>query len=271
MKSGAWLGALALASLCGCQTVQTTQSGVVGVDRRQSMSSLVSSADMDRSASEAYGKLMSDAKKKNQLDSDPAQVERVRRIARRLIPSTAAFRADAPGWDWEVNVITSQEVNAWCMPGGKIAVYTGLLTRLAPTDAELAAVMGHEIAHALREHGRERASEQMAQQIGVSVLGAARGLGDLGARLTQTVLEVTLSLPHSRTQESEADRIGVELAARSGYDPRAAVTLWEKMGKVGGGKPPEWLSTHPSDQTRTRDLQSYSERVYPLYEAARAR
>src|SRR5690242_21886825 len=101
MKSGAWLGALALASLCGCQTVQTTQSGVVGVDRRQSMSSLVSSADMDRSASEAYGKLMSDAKKKNQLDSDPAQVERVRRVARRLIPSTAAFRADAPGWDWE--------------------------------------------------------------------------------------------------------------------------------------------------------------------------
>lgn len=271
MKYGAWLGAWGLAALCGCQTVQTTQSGVVGIDRKQSMSSLVSSADMDRSATEAYGKLMSDARKKNQLNGDPAQVERVRRIARRLIPSTAAFRADAPGWDWEINVITSQEVNAWCMPGGKIAVYTGLLTQLAPTDAELAAVMGHEIAHALREHGRERASEQMAQQIGVSVLGAALGLGDLGARLTETVLQVTLSLPHSRTQESEADRIGVELAARSGYDPRAAVTLWEKMGKLGGGKPPEWLSTHPSDQTRTRDLQSYSERVYPLYEAARAR
>ncbi|HET7200366.1 MAG TPA: M48 family metallopeptidase [Burkholderiales bacterium] len=271
MKYGTWLGAWGLAALCGCQTVQTTQSGVVGIDRKQSMSSLVSSADMDRSATEAYGKLMSDARKKNQLNGDPAQVERVRRIARRLIPNTAAFRADAPGWDWEINVITSQEVNAWCMPGGKIAVYTGLLTQLAPTDAELAAVMGHEIAHALREHGRERASEQMAQQIGVSVLGAALGLGDLGARLTQTVLQVTLSLPHSRTQESEADRIGVELAARSGYDPRAAVTLWEKMGKLGGGKPPEWLSTHPSDQTRTRDLQSYSERVYPLYEAARAR
>jgi predicted Zn-dependent protease len=271
MKYGAWLGAWGLAALCGCQTVQTTQSGVVGIDRKQSMSSLVSSADMDRSATEAYGKLMSDARKKNQLNGDPAQVERVRRIARRLIPSTAAFRADAPGWDWEINVITSQEVNAWCMPGGKIAVYTGLLTQLAPTDAELAAVMGHEIAHALREHGRERASEQMAQQIGVSVLGAALGLGDLGARLTETVLQVTLSLPHSRTQESEADRIGVELAARSGYDPRAAVTLWEKMGKLGGGQPPEWLSTHPSDQTRTRDLQSYSERVYPLYEAARAR
>jgi predicted Zn-dependent protease len=177
-------------------------------------------------------------------------------------------------------VITSDEVNAWCMPGGKIAVYTGLLTKLNPNDDELAAVMGHEIAHALREHGRERASEQMAQQIGVSVLSTALGLGDLGAQLTQTVLDVTLSLPHSRTHETEADRIGVELAARSGFDPHAAVSLWQKMGNLGGGKPgeklsggkpPEWMSTHPSDQTRIRDLQNYSERVAPLYEAARRR
>jgi predicted Zn-dependent protease len=157
------------------------------------------------------------------------------------------------------------------MPGGKIAVYSGLLTKLDPTDEELAAVMGHEIAHALREHGRERASEQVAQQLGISVLSAALGLGDQGAQLTQTLLDVTLSLPHSRTHETEADRIGVELAARSGYDPRAAVSLWQKMGKLGGSKPPEWMSTHPSDQTRTRDLQNYSERVLPLYEAARRR
>jgi predicted Zn-dependent protease len=195
----------------------------------------------------------------------------VRGVANRLIPNTAAFRADAPGWKWEVNVITSDEVNAWCMPGGKIAVYTGLLTKLNPTDEELAAVMGHEIAHALREHGRERASEQMAQQIGVGVLGAALGFGDTSAQLAQTLLDVTLSLPHSRTQETEADRIGVELAARSGYDPRAAVSLWQKMGKLGGGKPPEWMSTHPSDQNRIRDLQNYSDRVMPLYEAARKR
>lgn len=241
------------------------------MERRQSMSPLVSSADMDRSAAQAYGKVISAAREKNELNSDPAKLERVRRIAGRLIPSTAAFRADAPAWSWEVNVITSQEVNAWCMPGGKIAVYTGLLTQLNPTDEELAAVMGHEIAHALREHGRERASEQLAEELGVRVLGAALGLGDVGAQLTQTVLDVTLSLPHSRTQEAEADRIGVELAARSGYDPRAAVTLWDKMGKLGGSKPPEWLSTHPSDQARTRDLQNYSARVFPLYEAARGR
>ena len=269
MRSETWLVALALAALCGCETVQTTQGGVVGVDRKQSM--LVSSAEMDRAAVDAYGQVIADARKKNQLNSDPAQVERVRGIAKRLIPNTAAFRPDAPAWKWEVNVISSQEVNAWCMPGGKIAVYTGLITKLKITDDELAAVMGHEIAHALREHGRERASEQKVQQIGVSVLGAALGLGDAGAQLTQTVLDVTLTLPHSRTHETEADRIGVELAARSGYDPRAAVSLWQKMGGLGGGKPPEFLSTHPSDETRTRDVQNYAERVMPLYEAARSR
>src|SRR5262245_34869369 len=269
MRSRTWLLAVALAALCGCKTVQTTQAGAVGVDRKQSMSSLVSASQMDRSAAGAYAKVLADADKQNKLHRDPAQVARVRGIANRLIPSTAAFRADAPGWKWEVNVITSPEVNAWCMPGGKIAVYTGLISKLNVTDDELAAVMGHEIAHALREHGRERASEQMVQQLGVTVLGVA--LGDVGAQLTQTVLDVTLSLPHSRTHETEADRIGVELAARSGYDPRAAVTLWQKMGKLGGDKPPEFLSTHPSDQTRTRDVQSYAERVMPLYEAARAR
>lgn len=271
MKFAVWLGFSVTVALAACQTVQTTEGGVVGIERKQTMSSLVSSSQMDQSAAEAYGKVISEAGKKNQLNRDSAQLARVRGIADRLIPSTAAFRADAPKWNWEVNVISSDEVNAWCMPGGRIAVYSGLLTRLNPTDEELAAVMGHEIAHALREHGRERASEQMAQQIGVSVLSTALGLGDVGAQLTQTVLQVTLSLPHSRTHETEADRIGVELAARSGYDPRAAVSLWQKMGKLGGSKPPEWMSTHPSDQTRTRDLQVYSERVIPLYEAARKR
>ena len=270
MRYRTWLVALTLAALCACETVQTTQGGAVGVERKQSMSFMVSSADMDRSAAQAYGQVLADARKKGQLNQDPAQVERVRAIAKRLIPSTAAFRSDAPGWKWEVNVITSQEVNAWCMPGGKIAVYTGLITSLKITDEELAAVMGHEIGHALREHGRERASEQMTQQLGVQVLSVLTGI-NLETQLTDIILNVTLSLPHSRTQETEADRIGVELAARSGYDPRAAVSLWQKMGKLGGGKPPEWLSTHPSDQTRTRDVQGYAERVMPLYEASRAR
>ena len=270
MRSGSWLVALALAALSACETVQTTQGGAVGIERKQSMSFMVSSADMDRSAAQAYAQVLADARKKGQLNQDPAQVARVRGIANRLIPSTAAFRSDAPGWKWEVNVVTTQEVNAWCMPGGKIAVYTGLITKLNITDEELAAVMGHEIAHALREHGRERASEQMTQQLGVQVLSVLTGI-NLETQLTDIILNVTLALPHSRTHETEADRIGVELAARSGFDPRAAVSLWQKMGKLGGDKPPEWLSTHPSDQTRTRDVQGYAERVMPLYEASRAR
>ncbi|HUL92306.1 MAG TPA: M48 family metallopeptidase [Burkholderiales bacterium] len=270
MTSRTWFAALTLAALSACETVQTTQGGAVGVERRQSMSFMVSSAQMDRSAADAYAQVLADARKKNQLNQDPALVARVRAIADRLIPATGAFRSDAPGWKWEVNVITTQEVNAWCMPGGKIAVYTGLIGSLKITDEELAAVMGHEIGHALREHGRERASEQMTEQLGVQVLSVLTGV-NLQNQLTDVILNVTLSLPHSRTQETEADRIGVELAARSGYDPRAAVSLWQKMGRLGGGKPPEWLSTHPSDQTRTRDVQSYAERVMPLYEAARAR
>jgi len=263
-----WFGILALMALAACQTVHTTGGGAVGVERKQSMSTLISSAQMDSSAAKAYSEVLAEARKKDRLNRDPAQTERVRGIANRLIPNTSAFRPDAPRWSWEVNVIGLEDVNAWCMPGGKIAFYTGLIDKLKVSDDELAAVMGHEIAHALREHGRERASERVAQQLGVSVLSVALGLGDLGTRLTQTVLEVTLSLPHSRTHETEADRIGVELAARSGYDPRAAVSLWEKMGKLGGGKPPQWLSTHPSNETRIRDLQNYSERVMPLYESS---
>ncbi len=257
----------AVAVIAGCQTVRTTEGGTVGVDRKQSM--LISSAEMDAGAAKAYSQVLAEARKKDRLNRDPVQTERVRAIANRLIPSTSAFRPDAPRWNWEVNVISSEEVNAWCMPGGKIAFYTGLIDKLKVTDDELAAVMGHEIAHALREHGRERASEQRVQQIGVTVLAAALGLDQQSAQLTQTVLDVTLSLPHSRTHETEADRIGVELAARSGYDPRAAVSLWQKMGKLGGGTPPQWLSTHPSHESRIRDLQSYSERVMPLYESAK--
>jgi len=189
----------------------------------------------------------------------------------RLINVTGAFRPDAPRWAWESNVITSNDVNAWCMPGGKIAVYTGLIEKVKPTDDELAAVMGHEIAHALREHGRERASQAAAQSIALSIGGALLGLGDNSVQLAQIITDVTFNLPNSREDEVEADRIGVELAARAGYDPHAAVTLWQKMGQVGGSAPPQFLSTHPSPQNRQKDLTAYAERVMPLYEAARKR
>ena len=252
-----------------CASTSTTQPGTVGVAREQRM--LVSSDSINQSAANAYKEVLADAQKKGQLNRDAAQLARVRGIAARLVPQTAVFRPDAPKWSWEANVISSNEVNAWCMPGGKIAFYTGLIDRLQATDAEIAAVMGHEIAHALREHGRERASQAMAQGVGISVVGAVLGVGELGQDLTQTVLDLTFNLPHSRTDEQEADRIGVELAARSGFDPRAAITLWQKMQKVGGGQPPQWLSTHPSHEARISDLQAYSAKVLPLYEQASAK
>jgi len=256
-------------ALAGCQTVQTTQPGAVGVERQQSM--LLSSSEVNQGAAKAYDQVLAAADKKGQVNQDPVLLERIRRVSKRLIPQTGVFRADAPGWDWEVNLISSKELNAWCMPGGKIAFYTGLIERLKLTDDEVAAIMGHEIAHALREHGRERASQAMAQGIALSIIGAVAGVSRSGMDLTQVVLNVTLNLPNSRAHETEADRIGVELAARAGYDPRAAVNVWEKMAKAADGAPPEILSTHPAPATRIADLRVYAARVMPLYEQARPR
>ena len=256
-------------ALAGCQTVQTTQPGAVGVERQQSM--LLSSKEVNQSAAQAYDQVLAAADKKGQVNQDPVLLERVRRVSKRLIPQTGVFRADAPGWDWEVNLISSKELNAWVMPGGKIAFYTGLIERLKLTDDEIAAIMGHEIAHALREHGRERASQAMAQGIALSIFGAVAGVSRGGMDLTQLVLNVTLNLPNSREHETEADRIGVELAARAGYDPRAAVNVWEKMARAADGQPPQILSTHPAPATRIADLKVYAARVMPLYEQARNR
>ena len=258
-----------LAVLASCQTVQTTQPGAVGVERKQAM--LLSSSQVNNSASMAYQQEMKKAAGKNSLNRDAAQVARVKTIAQRLIPATSVFRPDAPKWAWEVNVITSADVNAWCMPGGKMAVYTGLIEKLKVTDDELAAVMGHEIAHALREHGRERASQAAGQNLILGAAGAALGLGQGSVQLAQIITDVTFNLPNSREHEIEADRIGVELSARAGYDPRAAVTLWQKMGQVGGSAPPQFLSTHPSPENRQKDLTDYAARVMPLYESARKR
>jgi predicted Zn-dependent protease len=271
MKTRRWM-ALALAAslsvlLGGCQSVQTTQAGTVGVERKQHM--LVSSEQINESAAKAYQQVLQEAAAKGQLNKDPEQVARIRTIANRLIPHTAVFRPDAPGWKWEVNVISSDQVNAWCMPGGKMAVYSGMLTKLNLTDDEAAAVLGHEMAHALREHSREQVSQKMEQGLAVGVIGAALGLGGLAQDLTRMVLDVTFNLPNSRTAETEADRIGVELAARSGYDPRAAVALWQKMGKLASNEPPKWLSTHPENSARLKDLEIYAERVQPLYLASK--
>jgi predicted Zn-dependent protease len=263
------LSAVFASTLWGCQTVETTQAGAVGVDRPQQMA--VSSKEVEDGARTAYAQMMAEAQKKGALDRDPAVLARVRGITQRLIPHTATFRPDAPKWQWEVHVISIDEVNAWCMPGGKMAMYTGLLEKLKATDEEIAAVMGHEIAHALREHSRERVSRQMGTQMAVGIAGMLFGLGDLGQSVAGMVANVTLNLPNSRLHETEADRIGVELAARAGYDPRAAVTLWQKMQGLGGGQPPKFLSTHPSHEDRIGDLQQYAAKVMPLYQQASAK
>src|SRR5256884_7093259 len=247
------LAASWLLVLMGCGTVETTKSSAVGVDRPQHM--LVSSEQVNAASDKAYHDVLAQAQKQNALDRDAASVERVKRIAGRLIPATGALRPDAPSWKWETHVLSSKEVNAWCMPGGKIAVYTGLIDQLKPTDGELAAVMGHEIGHALREHGREQASQQMLEQVGVGILGALTGVN---TQLAPTIARVTISLPHSRGQGTQADPHRVQLAARAGYDPHAAGSLWQKMEKLGGGQPPQFLSTHPSTRTRIKDLQEYS-------------
>lgn len=252
----------------GCTSVQTTSSGAVGIERKQYMSGLVSEQALQQEAANQYTSMMGQARAQGALDTNSAQTQRVRNITQRLIQHVGVFRPDARGWDWQMHVVNSDEVNAWCMPGGKMAIYAGLINKIKPSDDELAAVIGHEMAHALREHSREQVSQQMATGIGLSVLSAVTGMpavGDLGSELTK----VMFTLPNSRTHEIEADRIGVELAARAGYDPRAAITLWQKMESLGGSRPPEILSTHPSPSSRMNDLKIAAERVMPLYEQAK--
>jgi predicted Zn-dependent protease len=248
-----------------CQTVQTTQPGAVGVQRKQIM--MVSEEEVEKGAQVAYQQELDKARKQGALNPDPKTYQRVQAITRRLIPQTTVFRPDAAQWKWEVNVQESDDVNAYCMPGGKIMVYTGLIDQLKATDAELAAVIGHEIAHALREHSRERLSRAYVEQIALAGLGIVTGAGESTMQLAQQVSAVTFTLPHSREQEAEADRIGLELMARGGYDPNAAISLWQKMSKLGGGGP-EFLSTHPSGESRIRDLQASVPRVMTLYQEA---
>lgn len=262
--------------LASCAQIHTTQPGAVGVQRKQY--AFLSEKQVEGMAAQSYVSTLKDAEKKNALNPDPQQTERVRTIAHRLIEQTPVFRPDALNWKWEVNVQESKEINAYCMPGGKIMVYTGLIKSLDVSDDELAAVMGHEMSHALREHGRERMSEAYVEQLGLLGLGILLGSNqstkqNAGPMMqaASTAVNVGLALPHSRVQESEADRMGLELAARAGYDPNAAITLWEKMSKAGGAKPPEFLSTHPADATRIADLRRLIPTMMPFYEAAKAK
>jgi Zn-dependent protease with chaperone function len=247
-----------------------------GVEVQRSRLLLLPASTVERSAGQQYGQLMQAAAQKNALNVDKAQVERLRRIARELIPHATRFNQNAEKWRWEVNLISSRTVNAFCMPGGKIAFFTGIIDQLQLTDDEISTIMGHEIGHALLEHGRARMSEQVLKSVGISVAAAVFNLGQLSAELLAQAANLALSLPYARRQEADADLVGIELSARAGHDPRAAVAVWQKMsklsqagGKSASGQPPQFLSTHPSHESRIRDIEANLPRVMPLFQKAR--
>ena len=252
----------------GCETVKTTSAGAVGVDRKQQM--LVDSATIDQGAAQAYAAELKTAGDKGVLNTDKAQLARVTNVAKRIVAVTPTFRPDAAGWNWQFNVQKTDELNAYCMPGGRIMVYSGLVEKLDLSDAELATVLGHEIAHALREHTRERVSRAYAQQLVLQGAAAVTGVGEGTASIANMVADVTFQLPFGRDQESEADTIGLELMARAGYDPNAAVTLWKKMSSAAdSGGTPQFLSTHPAPKERIKDIEKNLPRVLPLYAQAK--
>ena len=245
----------------------TTQQGATGINRSQFL--LLPASEVDSLALQSYRGELTKARGGNALNTDRANLERIRRIADRLIPQTAVFRPDALQWQWEVNLQTLNQLNAYCASGGKIMFYTGIINQLNLRDDEIAAIMGHEMAHALREHGRERMSQAYAEQTGMSLIAAMTGMSAGSAQLMQAAAQLAITLPHSRGQESEADVMGLELLARAGYNPNAAITLWQKMSAAGAGNGPTFMSTHPSSAQRMADLQARIPQVMPLYEQAR--
>lgn len=238
-----------------------------GVDVQRSRLLLLPAATVEKSASQQYSQMMRGAAQKNALNVDRQQTERLRNIARALIPHSTRFNPDAAKWRWEVNLLSSRQVNAFCMPGGKIAFFTGILDQLQLTDDEVAVIMGHEIGHALLEHGRARMSQQVLKNVGISVAAAVFNLGQVSAELLGQAAHLAVSLPYARKQETDSDLVGMELAARAGFDPRAAVSVWQKMQKLAqkaGGQPPQFLSTHPSHESRIREIEANLPKVLPL-------
>jgi predicted Zn-dependent protease len=227
---------------------------------------LISEQQAQQAATQSYAQTLSTAQKKGKLNDNPALTARVKRITDRLITQASRMYPPSRDWKWSVAVIDDKQLNAWCMPGGKMAIYTGIINQLALTDDEIAQIMGHEIAHALLGHGRERMSRAMATQLGLTLGSVATGtdLRGLGP-----VADIALTLPNSREGETEADRYGIELAAMAGYNPQAAVSLWEKMRRAASSQPPQFLSTHPSPDNRIQTLTALVPQMMPLYEQAR--
>ncbi|MBU3594377.1 M48 family metallopeptidase [Polynucleobacter sp. 71A-WALBACH] len=257
------LAVVALLSACA----STTRPGAVGVNRSQFM--MASSEEVNRASATSYSEQNQKAKEKNILVTSGPTYDRLKVIANRLIPQTEAFRDDTKQWDWRLTLIDAPVLNATCAPGGKITFYTGIIEQLNLNDDEIAAIMGHEIAHALREHGRERVSQAAAQNVLVNIAMAVAGPYGSAVSAANQVAQYAIVLPNSRENESEADAIGLELAARAGYNPLGAISVWQKMLKATkDSRSPEFLSTHPSGETRIEQLTMLLPAVEPLYKAA---
>ena len=263
-----WLRPLAAMLLAAALLPAASAREGVDVGPPSMMSKIVPAQQLEQAAAQQYVQLEREAAAQHALAPDGnRQLERLRYISKRIIPHTFEWNPRARDWNWEVNLIGSKQINAFCMPGGKIAFFSGILEKLKLSDDEVAMVMGHEMAHALREHSREQVGKNMATR-GVIELGSAIfGLGG-GGRLAADLGGQLLSLRFGRDDEREADLVGLELAARAGYDPSAGVTLWKKMAAAGGGGQIEFLSTHPSGPARIRDIQRSLPQVQPLYARA---
>jgi Zn-dependent protease with chaperone function len=230
---------------------------------------LVPAETLENSARQQYTQVLAEARAQNALAPDGhPQLQRLHTIAQKLIPHTTPWNKRARDWKWQVNLIGSKQINAWCMPGGKIAFYTGILDQLRLNDDEVAMIMGHEMAHALREHARERLAKTQATGLGLSIASQLLGLGSLGDAAANLGTQL-LTLKYSRDDETESDLVGLEIAARGGYRPEASVTLWQKMQAASGNGGPSFLSTHPSGNNRIEELQANLPKVQHLYEQAR--
>lgn len=239
------------------------------VGRNSQFTKLVPAEQVEAAADQQYRQMLREAQQKRALaPDDHPQVRRLRAVADRIVPFALPWNARARQWRWEINLIGSRDLNAFCMPGGKIAFYYGILQKLQLTDDEVAQIMGHEIAHALREHARERMGKTAATRIGAGLLSSLLGLGSTGDTLLNMGGQL-LTLRFSREDESEADLVGMDLGARAGYDPAAGVSLWQKMGQASGGSaPPQWMSTHPSGPSRIAEIQANLPKVQGLYDRA---
>ena len=269
-KSSAWVGRRAFLLAAATSAAAAPALAQVDVGPSSRVRQLVPAEELEVAAAQQYAQMMAEARSKGALaPANNAQYQKLQRIATRLVPQTPQWNDRSRAWRWEINLINSKQINAFCMPGGKIAFYTGILDQLNLTDDETAMIMGHEMAHALREHARARIAKSQGTgtllSLGAQLLGLGQ-LGDVAASLGTQLL----SLRFSREDESDADLVGLEVAARGGFNPQASVSLWEKMGRASSGSGgPNFLSTHPSGPQRIQQLQANVPKVQGLYQRAR--